>query len=64
MLFLRQRALHRLCSAQKWLDNHLQRHIVTEAFYGNEVWKERLAAPVFKKIKMGKRELFLFYVIF
>ena len=32
----------------------MPRHIVTEAFYGNAAWRERLAAPVFKKIKMGK----------
>lgn len=55
---LRQRALRQLYSGRKWRENHLPRHIVTEAFYNNEVWKERLAAPIFKKIKMGTENTF------
>jgi hypothetical protein len=55
---LRQRALRQLFAGQKWRGNHLPRHIVTEAFYNNEVWKERLAAPIFKKIKMGTAKFF------
>ena len=52
---LRQRTLLRQLLCPKWRENHhLPRHIVTEAFYGNAAWRERLAAPVFKKIKMGK----------
>ena len=49
-----QQNIRRILLRKKWRNNLLSRGVVKDSFQLREAWQERLQAPVFAKIKMGK----------